>query len=184
MQVAGPGSQASGPAWLGSSVRYHGPKEASPPDQAIPTRDKELNVTFSSSGAQDLREPPLHRPYVQTGTLRPESKLRVRPQIPTSPSKAHRHPRPPPQDPSRLSVHSLQWLGLLAPASLQLTPGSPRGRKCGSLLSLEKLHCPLHRCAKGLWLRTGPRKVHLLHHCGGRSSVPKALISTWRDIQW
>ena len=145
---------------------------------------KEPNVTLSSSGAQDLREPPLHHPHVQTGTLRPESKPRVRPQIPTSPSKAHQHPRPPPQDPSPFSVHSLQWLRLLAPACLQLTPGSPWGRKYGSFLSLEKPHCSLHRCAKRLWLRTGPRKAHLPHLCDGGSSLPTALISTWMDIQW
>lgn len=30
---------------------------------------KEPNVTLSSSGAQNLREPPLHHPRVQTGTL-------------------------------------------------------------------------------------------------------------------
>lgn len=49
--------QAAGPAWLGSSVRYHGPKKASPPDQPIPTRAKEPTVTLSSSGASSPSPP-------------------------------------------------------------------------------------------------------------------------------
>ena len=175
--------QAAGPAWLGSSVRYHGPEEAPPLDRPIPTRAKEPTVTLSSSGAQDLREPPLHRPHVQTGMLRPESKLRERPDpyIPLQSSPAPEATSPGPQP----SPHSLPSVaGTACPCLPSAHSRKPPGRNRGSFLSLEKPHCSLHHCAKGLWLRAGPGKAHLPHPCGGGSSLPTALISTWRDIQW
>lgn len=90
-------------------------------------------MTLSSSGAQDLREPPLHRPHVQTGTLRPESKLRVRPDpyIPLQSSLAPEAPSPGPQPP----LHSLPSVaGTAHPCLPSAHSRKPPGRKRGSFL--------------------------------------------------
>lgn len=100
----------------------------------------------------------------------------MRPQIPTSPSKAHRHlghlPR---TSPSPFTPFSGCNCSPCSPSAHSRKP--PRK----AVWELSVGETPVFPCTvvpKGLWLRTSePRKAHLPHPCGAGSSLPTALMS-------